>query len=89
MRLSKVMLEHLRSIWQVYSGKNVRCLRPTLYENVRTHGALVRRGLIREAEDGTVLLTEAGIRVLAEEVVKNATEAQARLQPREERMGGR
>jgi len=83
------MLEYLRSIWQVYSGKNVRCLRPALYENVRTHEALVRRGLIREAEDGTVLLTEAGISVLTAEVVKNATEAQARLQSRQERLGGR
>lgn len=87
-RVSKAMLEHLRYIWQVYSLPNAACGRPTHYENLRTHDALLRRGLIRE-EGGLTMITEAGIRVLAAEIVKNATEAQKRLQPREERLGGR
>lgn len=60
MKLSKTMLEHLRWMRDVQkSGLEMR--RPGHYENLRTHNALVRRGLVAEEADGRSYVTAAGI----------------------------
>lgn len=67
MKLSQNMKEDLLFIKQIYSGPNVSCGRPTHYGNLVTHNALLRRGLIQEADDKfhTTTLTPEGEKVVA------------------------
>lgn len=81
MRLSPSMISMLRFIRDVdsYDGCIPRlmqlrlnptgssCGKPTRYENLRTHNALLKRALIQEADDDfhTTTLTDEGIKVLS------------------------
>jgi hypothetical protein len=70
--LSATMIEHLLYLEVAhqnqggYSTAIIRCGRPSHYENLRTHNALLRRGLIAEADDDfhTTTLTETGDAVI-------------------------
>lgn len=70
-RLTRNMVEHLKSIWNLAHEPRrrgaaiVRCLRGGHYENARVHDAILRRGLIRESRrHGYARLTAAGMRAL-------------------------
>lgn len=61
MKLTTAMKESLLFVSQV-NGPNAKCGRPSHYANLVTHNALIRRGLIVEANDAfhTTTLTAAG-----------------------------
>ena len=61
-KLSKTMIEHLQWMHGIQQSKTgrIKMKRPAYHENLRTHLALVRRGLVRE-DAVSCWLTEAGI----------------------------
>lgn len=71
MRLSQNMKESLLFIKQC-TGPNTSCGRPTHYLNLLTHNALIRRGLIEEANDSfhTITLTVDGEYVVSSLEIK-------------------
>jgi hypothetical protein len=77
MKLSPAMKESLLFIKQC-TGPGIKCGRPSHHANMVTHNALIRRGLIAEANDDfhTTTLTamgEVAVRALVLDEARGAT----------------